>query len=199
MLINNHHIEFIEETHTYLVDGIIVPNISTIIGEVLFPNKYGGIPEYIMEQAREFGTNVHRAIETDDITWLTALEFSKYDEWLGLCLKHKIKPLKHEQIVFYKHEGEVIFIGTLDMVAKILNKLVLIDVKTTYNLDKNYLVWQLSFYALAYEQMYDTKLDGLSTVWLPKRKLGGYYELEGRKGLKEILEVVKKYGEIISK
>ena len=55
-------IEFIEDGHIYLKDGIIVPSVSEII-EFIFPNKYKNIPKWILDKKAEYGTKVHYAIE----------------------------------------------------------------------------------------------------------------------------------------
>ena len=55
-------IEFIEEGHIYLKDGIIVPSVSEILHHI-FPDKYKGIPNWVMEKKAEYGTKVHYAIE----------------------------------------------------------------------------------------------------------------------------------------
>jgi len=64
-------IEFIKESHTYLVDGVITPSVSQILAATIFKNKYANIPEFIMKRAAHYGTNVHNAIELNDWIGLT--------------------------------------------------------------------------------------------------------------------------------
>lgn len=203
-----HVVEFNKELHEYKVDGEVVPSVSTILGATLFKDKYTNVPEWIMERASEFGNGVHKAIETDDTSDLDEIQFDKYDEYLGIILEYDLIPIAHEQIVFYIHEGKVIFIGTLDMLARQLGAFLLIDVKTTYILDYVYLLWQLSMYALAYEQMFNIKIDALMAIWLPKRQKGLFarVDVEGimtkgrpRKTLDEVLKVVLDYEQTIIK
>ena len=40
--IKGHDVEFIDDTHTYLVDGVIVPSITQIL-KIRFNKKYGDI------------------------------------------------------------------------------------------------------------------------------------------------------------
>ena len=40
-------VEFIEEGHIYLVDGVIVPSVTQILHRV-FPEKYEGIPKEVL-------------------------------------------------------------------------------------------------------------------------------------------------------
>lgn len=208
MIICGRKVEFNEKLHEYRVDGKVVPNVSTILGTTIFKEKYNGVADWILERAAEFGKGVHKAIETDDITGLDETQFQKYDEWLGIQLKYKLKPIVQEQIVFYEHNDKIVYIGTLDMIARQLGSLLIIDIKTTYDLDYDYLLWQLSMYALAYEQMYNVKIESLYCIWLPKRKRGLFarVDIEGimtkgrtRKTLDEILGVIESYEQINSK
>ena len=56
-------IEFIEETHTYLVDGVITPSVTTLIHEIWMPSMYKGINSDTLKRAASYGTKVHEMIE----------------------------------------------------------------------------------------------------------------------------------------
>ena len=178
MNILGHVVEFDELTHTYTVDGVIVPSVSTILGATLFKGKYDGVDLSVLRAKAEWGKQVHHAIETDDVSNLDELQFQKYDEYLGITLKNDLQPLLHEQVVFYKVDDKVVYIGTFDLLAQQLGSLLLCDIKTTYTLDLNYLIWQLSMYKLAYEQMYQKEIDGLFAIWLPKRESGKFVRVD---------------------
>ena len=60
--IQNYTLEFDEETHTYLVDGIIVPSVTQLLKDQ-FQHKYDGVPEEVLKRASQRGTEVHEAIE----------------------------------------------------------------------------------------------------------------------------------------
>ena len=55
-------LEFIEETHTYLLDGKIIPSATQLLKEI-FPLKYDNVPINILEKKSEYGTQVHKFIE----------------------------------------------------------------------------------------------------------------------------------------
>lgn len=76
------------------------------------------------------------------------------------------------------------------MIAKVNGKKYLIDIKTTAKLDKEYLSWQLSLY----EKAKGEQFDGLACIWLPKKELGQFVEIERktRNEIKKILEAYKK-------
>src|SRR5690554_3124637 len=169
-----YEVEFVEDIHTYLVNGVIVPSVSKILRSTIFKDQYKNVPKHILEKAATFGTNVHKAIETDEVEGLSMLEKTCYDQWLKLKNKHKIKVLEQEQIIHFKD----LYCGTFDMIIEVDGEIYLNDVKTTYALNKEYLSWQLSLYKLAYENMYDKEIKGLSAIWLPKKKIGQFVKVD---------------------
>lgn len=177
-------IEFIEETHTYIVDGIIVPSVSTILAQTIFKDKYASVPDFVLQKAAEFGTAVHKAIETSEWIGLDDKQYQVYMNYLKLVKRENIEPLVHEQVVSYNYD----FAGTFDMIANVNGLNCLVDIKTTYHLDRDYLSWQLSLYELAYGKQFDK----LYAIWLPKRKGAELVEIE-RKSKEEIEELLRGY------
>ena len=55
-------LEYIDETHTYIYNGIVLPSITQML-KVKFGNKYDGIPKEFLERAAQRGTALHKAIE----------------------------------------------------------------------------------------------------------------------------------------
>lgn len=195
-------IEFIEEEHLYLVDGVIVPSVSEIL-RFIFPNKYKDVPRDVLKAKANYGTKVHNAIEMYennckamareealDVTILaSALDYvqvASLNEYLRLKEKNKLVVIEQEQIIHLENK----YAGRFDMIAKINNDYSLCDVKTTSVLDKEYLSWQLSLYAFARPDRFDK----LYAIWLPKKDLGQLVEIE-RKSNEEILDVLTKYEE----
>ena len=176
-------VEFIKDTHTYLVDGVVVPSVSTILKEVVFSDKYKDVPEFVLQRAATFGTAIHDAIEHGDSLLLDEEQQAVYDRWLALKDKHDIQPIHHEQIVHYDKE----YAGTFDMIAMVDGEECLVDVKTTYSLDLEYLSWQLSMYALAYG--FGGKL---YAIWLPKKKPAKLVEVKYKEQY-EIDELLEAY------
>ena len=60
--IAGHVLEYIDEIHQYLVDGVCVPSITQIL-KIKFGNKYENIDKQVLERAAKKGTKVHEAIE----------------------------------------------------------------------------------------------------------------------------------------
>ena len=181
-------IEFLPESHTYLVEGVIVPSVTSILSSTIFRKMYEGVPKYILNNKAQFGTNVHRAIETGDSGDLNQIEMISYQQWEKLKERYEIAPQEQETLVHYQD----LYCGTLDMIAIVNGELVINDIKTTAKLDEDYLSWQLSFYKYAYENMGGKELVKGYVTWLPKKELGQFIEIPF-KTKEEVLELVKEY------
>lgn len=182
-------VEFIEEGHIYLKDGIIIPSVSEIL-RYIFPNKYDGIPKCVLDKKAEYGTKVHYAIEciekNEEMPVLNIYQEISIKQYKKIKEENKIEVLNQEQIISYKME----YAGRLDMIALVKNKFCLVDIKTTAKLDEEFLSWQLSLYELAYGK----KFDKLYCLWLPKNGLGKLVEIK-RISKKEIEKKLKEIGE----
>lgn len=187
-------IEFLEEPHLYLVDGILVKSVTQIL-ELIFPDKYKNIDKRILNNKADFGTKGHSIIEHLDVSDLNKAKKEAeaisnkslqicIREYLRLVQKYKIKPLIHEQRVSYEHS----YAGTLDLIAEVEEIESLCDIKFTAELDKEYLSWQLGMYALALEKTFEKYY----CIWLPKNKLGQIVEIVP----KTKKEILRKLGEL---
>lgn len=169
MEIKGRQLDFIEETHTYLVDGQKVDSVTQILKK-LFPNKYSNIDPEVLQRASERGTQVHKAIEAyckgfDD--WSDEVKDFKF-----LQKRYNFKVLENELPLILQF-GNKIYAGTADMIFKIDNAIALADIKTTSELDKNYLGYQLNLYKIGIEQCYGYKIEQLYGIHIRdgKRKL----------------------------
>lgn len=155
----------------------------------MFKDKYKNVPEHILQAAADFGTGIHDAIERDNDIFLDDIQRAKFNDYQEIKKENDIKIVAQEQMVY--HDGEVKYAGRYDMLAEIDGELTLIDVKTTYALDKEYISYQLSFYAMALERLGHSPKK-LATVWLPKRKKGQLVYVE-RVPNERLLEVLREY------
>ena len=55
-------LEYFDETHTYLYDGLMLPSVSQILG-TKYRNEYASVPPAVLNNAAQRGTAVHKAIE----------------------------------------------------------------------------------------------------------------------------------------
>lgn len=181
-------IEFIDESHTYIKNGIIVPSVSDIL-KFIFPNKYDGIPRHILNAKAEWGTHIHDAIEkynNGEEFNLTPLEMQTFNEYVRLKKEHDIKVLSQEEMISYGYE----YCGRLDSISIVDGYVTLLDYKTTSKLDKESLSWQLSMYALGKGQEYER----YACIWLPKKERARIVDITP-KPKKEILDMLEAYRE----
>ena len=162
--IKGHTLEYFDDTHEYLIDGILVPSITQIL-KLKFGHKYDNVNQKTLNNASEKGTEVHKAIE--DYCKLgidTGLKELKNFKFLQ---KHyKFEVLDNEIPVILFVNDNPVAAGRLDLVLKDNDDILLADIKRTSVLDKEYLGYQLKLYRIAYQQCYDIKINGLKGLHL---------------------------------
>jgi hypothetical protein len=195
-------IDFLEEPHIYLVDGVITPSVSEIL-HFIFPEKYKNVSSYILNKKAQYGTTIHQSVEMLENNLKTmsieeafnvtvqALDLNYIQEvslhqYLKLKDKYQIEVIEQEQMIHFKNY----YAGRFDMIARIKNNLCLCDIKTTAELDEEYLSWQLSYYEMAVGK----KFDKLYAIWLPKKDIGQVVEIK-RKTKKELMKKLKEFME----
>lgn len=169
-------IEFLEDTHTYLANGVIIPSVSDLI-RFKFPDAYKGVPEKILRKKADYGTKVHQTIESfvrGDIT-MKEIQKKRIDPDIKIAVEQfevirkmwcfQIKSM--EQIVSYKGK----YAGTYDILT--LDDYI-VDLKTTSEMHEEWLRWQISLYYLAS----GIKQDFGYCIWLPKGKVGKCIEIK---------------------
>lgn len=165
-------LEYIDESHTYIYNGVILPSVTQCLKK-RFGGKYDGIPAEIMKRASERGTRVHKAIEEYVKKNLENYGVEEFRNYKFLEKHYKFKAVESELPVVLFKNGVPVCAGRLDLILKIKNEYAVADVKTTSTLDKNYLAYQLNIYRVALTQCYNwniTKLYGLH-IRSDKRKL----------------------------
>lgn len=183
-------LEYIEKTHQYLYEGVIVPSVSWILHKYLFKDKYKDVPEYILKAKAQYGSQLHEAIEKLEqenilVDTLNNQQLKSIQDYLKIKKENNLEVIEQEQIVCYKG----IYAGRYDLIAKINNKLCLCDIKTTAKLDIEYLSWQLSLYALADGR----KFSKFYALWLPKKEEGQLVEIpkKTKKEIEKLLEILE--------
>ena len=197
-MLNN--ITFLEEQHIYLVGGVITPSVSEIL-HFIFPDKYKGVDKRILNRKAEYGTKIHESIEmyeaniktmaieeAFDVTVqamdLTYIQEASLRQYIKLKRENLLQVLSQELMIQY--EGK--YAGRFDMIADIGGNVCLCDIKTTAELDEEYLSYQLSYYELAIGK----KFDKLYAIWLPKKGLGVLKEIK-RKPKKLLIEKLNEF------
>lgn len=122
---------FEDSTHTYRLNGVIIPSVSTLM-EPLIAAKYNGISEATLNRAADKGTSVHNAIENyikfgiEDVPPEHQPYFDGFLEWWN---EKKPIPVASELRCYHKL---LMYGGTLDLLVIEDGILTLTDIKTTY-------------------------------------------------------------------
>lgn len=162
--IKGHVLEYFDDTHTYLVDGIIVPSITQIL-KIKFKNKYSRVDEKVLNRASEKGTQVHEAIEklckTGEVE-----DLKEVKNFLFLQKQYKFNTIDNEVPIILFRDNTPVGAGRLDLVLEENQELGLGDIKRTSVLDKEYLGYQLNLYRIGYQQCYDKEIKFLKGLHL---------------------------------
>lgn len=177
----NNELIFNEEEHKYTLNNNVIPSVTQSLSMIsnLF---YAGISDNVLENAKEKGTAVHRTIEFFNKYKFGQINeeykgyFEAYKNW-HKTIEDDIKEIQSEVRVYNKL---LHYAGTADMVVKLKNdKNILIDIKTTNQLQKKYISLQLSAYKEALNSN-DIIIDKMYVLWLHNDGTYDYIEIENK-------------------
>lgn len=166
---------FEEDTHTYTtIDGKILPGVTTLLKVMLFPDKYKGIPDYVLERAAEYGTRIHSLCQACDMFGESEDDPIEIQNYQLIKEEQKLSSLDNEYLV-----SDNKTVATLiDCLFVREGKIILSDIKTTAKIDYESLRWQCSIGAYLFElQNPDLKISEISGIWLRKEEYK-YVKLE---------------------
>lgn len=162
--LNGMTLEYFDDIHQYLVDGICVPSITQIL-KSKFGGKYDGVRTSTLQNASRLGTAVHEAIERMCKEG-TEAELPEIRNFKFLQKQYGFEVLENETPVILSYDGEPISAGRLDMVLQMNDQMGIADIKRTSTLDKEYVGFQLNLYRIAYRQTYGIEADFLRAIHL---------------------------------
>lgn len=182
-------LEYIDETHTYIFNGEILPSITQIL-RVKFGNKYNGVSEEVLKRASELGTNMHQMIqdyEEHNIDYVGDIELRNYK---FLKKYHKWEVERCEVPIVLIINDKPIGAGRLDLLVKKDGKLGILDLKRTSSFDRDYVAYQTNLYRLGFKSTYNKEIEFVGGIHLreDKRK---YYELPIKEDL--AMEIINEY------
>lgn len=163
---------FEEKRHIYRLDENVIPSVSTIM-KPLSQAMYGDVDEAVLNKAAERGTIVHNAIENHILFGVSDIPI-EHDGYLR-AFKQWWKDTKPEVLATERRVYHRIlrYAGTVDLLALIDGKRILIDYKTSASVNRMLTGVQLEAYAKAYES-HGIGCDGKAILHL---KSDGKYEL----------------------
>ena len=146
-------IDFDEATHTYRVQGKVVPSVTQILKPVV---DFSFVPHEVLANASKFGTAVHLATELDD---LRELDESSLDERIVPYLSAWRTFSKNNNVSWHGIEQRIYndqfkYCGTIDRVGKVNGKQSVVDLKTSAGLYPSYAL-QTAAYQRAVNPAFD--------------------------------------------
>ena len=135
---------FDEKTHTYELDGKKLISVTQLMKKHgLIPN-YDKVPKEMLHAKAERGTLIHEEIEA----WIKKSEIGFTKEtanFIQYTLNNNIE-IKASELQLHND----IVAGTCDLILNDKGQNVIADIKTTYQLHKESVSWQLSIYLYLY-------------------------------------------------
>lgn len=168
-IIDDYVIEYWEDSHTYLVNGIILPSITTILKKK-FGHKYDYVNEGTLETSRKLGTNMHQAIQDYEEDGINDLNNRELQNYIFLKKHYKWQVIASEIPVILFLENIPIAVGRLDQIIEINGERGVNDFKRTATFDREYVAFQTNLYKIAYEQSYHMPLSFVSGTHLREEK-----------------------------
>lgn len=143
-----------QATHTYRLDGRVVPSVTQVLGPL---NDYSMVPHDVLEAARVFGQHVHEAcdlLDRGELDW-SALDPSLVpyvEAWSNFLATSGAVVIASEQPVYHAKLG---YAGTPDKVLAWGKRktFVIPDIKSTAIVPPT-VGPQTAAYARAYQSMY---------------------------------------------
>lgn len=165
--LKNSGVDFDQDAHTYSLNGNVLQGITGMLSRQLFPHKYAGISQKVMENAAARGSMIHEQIELYDANIISEANNQELLNYIKIKSDNNLVTIANEYLV----TDAVFFASAIDLVFANGKNIVLTDIKTTYKLDKEYVRWQLSIYAYFFElQNPDLKVSELRALWLRGEK-----------------------------
>ena len=174
-------IEFFEDSHEYLVNGIATPSTTQLMHMMEeFSNMYKGVSKKVLMKKAAYGDYVHECVERigkglpipDEFNW-KSFEGIAVKRYMTLAVENDIHVDSSEQLIAYiDDDGLPLVAGKYDLLGTVKSEKALIDIKTTAKYDPVYLKVQLNAYRICLEQMLKEEIPKLYSLWLPKKGLG---------------------------
>lgn len=159
----NYTLEFDDEAHRYIVNGIITPSVSKLLS--LKFDDYPNVPKAVLQAAADRGAEMHKAIEVYEKTGKES-DLQEFRNYLFLKKHFKIENVENELPVAYFEDGLPIFAGTIDQVCRINGVLAINDFKRVSAPNKEKIAYQINLYRLAYNQTFGVEVKALSFMQL---------------------------------
>ena len=182
-------LEYIDESHTYIFDGEILPSITQIL-KIKFGKKYQNVDKSVLKRASEKGVIVHKAIEDYEINGIEDTSCIELYNYKFLKKQFKFECIANEVPIVLFVDNKPVCAGRIDLILKDKNNIGIGDIKRTSEFDKEYVTYQTNLYRIGYQQTYGVEVSFLKGLHL-RDKVRKYIDLPIKEELS--LQLLKKY------
>jgi len=168
-------LEYIDESHTYIFDGEILPSITQIL-KIKFGKKYQNVDKSVLKRASEKGVIVHKAIEDYEINGIEDTSCKELYNYKFLKKQFKFECIANEVPIVLFVDNKPVCAGRIDLILKDKNNIGIGDIKRTSEFDKEYVTYQTNLYRIGYQQTYGVEVSFLKGLHL-RDKVRKYIDL----------------------
>ena len=175
-------VQFIENRaegmHHYILGLNELTGVTTILKDVIYRDKYTGIDEAVLRNAADRGTAIHEAVQAYMMgvdyeldPYLQPYELDARVAWDAWTNNPACAGLVAEAVEYLVSDCKEIA-SKIDVVRKVgEGKFAIADIKTTYQVDIEYVSWQLSVYKYLLErQNPNSEVVQMQVFWYNRRE-----------------------------
>lgn len=175
-------VQFIENRaegmHHYILGLNELTGVTTILKDVIYRDKYTGIDEAVLRNAADRGTAIHEAVQAYMMgvdyeldPYLQPYELDARVAWDAWTNNPACAGLVAEAVEYLVSDCKEIA-SKIDVVRQVADgKFAIADIKTTYEVDIEYVSWQLSVYKYLFErQNPNSEVVQMQVFWYNRRE-----------------------------
>lgn len=180
-LSKNFGVEYDAVTHTYTnAEGLELSGITGFIKQYICPDQYTGVAEEVLASARERGEKLHSLLEyyvkimnekDAEVPELIVREIVREDAEIIDNYNAMVEALENYTCIAseYVVSNNELTASPIDLIALTeKGELAVIDLKTTYKLNIEFVTWQLNFYRYFLELQTGLKAERMLALHLHK-------------------------------
>ena len=140
-------LNFDEQKHEYTLDGKKLISVTQLMQKYGLAPTYEGVSPTLLQAKAEYGSFIHKEIEE----WIKERKIGFSRELVNFVEYNKSTDTNVVQSE-YKVYNDIVA-GTIDLLLVRNEKPIIADIKTTYQIHKEAVSWQLSIYLYLYIKM----------------------------------------------